>query len=226
MSAAPTGIEAFFEPRGVAVIGASRSAGKAGYQQVLNLKRGYLGGLYPVNPKAADICGVPAFASLDDIPGPVDLAIVLLPAEFVPKAVGASVKRNVPAVLIASAGFAEAGARGRQLQEECLALSSGTSTRLWGPNCNGLVNTDNNLLASFVDLPLVRKGGVAIVSQTGIFAAAFLNQLMEQEDFGVSKVATLGNAADVDVLAVLEYLAGDPATHLNRSAPRRRSGWG
>jgi acyl-CoA synthetase (NDP forming) len=211
---APRDIAAFFEPRSVAVIGASRTPGKAGYQQLVNLQRGFAGCVYPINPQADAILGFACFPSLSHVPGPVDLAIILVPAPRVPDAARECVEKGVPAILIASAGFSEIGAEGRRLQDACLAITRGTSTRLWGPNCNGLVNAHSRLLASFVDLPDIRQGSIAIVSQTGIFAAAFLNQLMEREGFGVSKVATLGNAADVNATDLLSYLADDPATEV------------
>ncbi|MSO92509.1 MAG: CoA-binding protein [Rhodospirillales bacterium] len=207
-------IKPFFEPRSVAVIGASRSPGKAGYQQVANLARIFRGQVFPINPHATEICGVPCRRSVSEIEGPVDLAIVLLPAPHVPEAVRACVEKGVPAVLIASAGFAEIGPEGKRLQDAILDAVAGTKTRIWGPNCNGLVNTGVNLLASFVDLSGVRPGPLAIVGQTGIFAAAFLNQIMDIPELGVSKVATLGNASDVDIADVVEYLAEDSATEV------------
>lgn len=207
-----SGLDAFFSPRAVAVLGASRTPGKAGYQQVVNLQRGYTGRICPVNPTPGEILGLPTLASVRDIEGGVDLAIVLLPAPAVPDAVRQCVEAGIPAVLIASAGFAEAGPEGRALQARLVDAARGTPTRLWGPNCNGLVSTSAGLLASFVDLPHVRPGPVGIISQTGIFAAAFLNQVMEIPTFGVSKVATLGNICDVNEVDVLEYLADDDAT--------------
>jgi acetyltransferase len=204
----------FFEPESVAVIGASRTPGKAGHQQVLNLQRGYPGRVYPINPRAEEVCGLPCFPSLDRVPGSVDFAIILLPARDVPAAVAACVEKGVPAVMIESAGFAEAGPEGRKLQDELVALARGSATRLWGPNCNGLVNAPLSLLASFIDIPVIKRGPVAFVAQTGIFAAALLNQMMEIDGFGVSKVATLGNKCDVSETDVLEYLASDDETEV------------
>jgi acetyltransferase len=210
----PSNLEAFFNPRTVAVLGASRTAGKAGYAQIINLKRSFSGRICPVNPTPGEILGIQSFTSLAEIPGVVDLAIILLQASSVPDAVRQCVVKEVPAVLIASAGFAEAGPEGAMLQAQIVEATCRSSTRVWGPNCNGLVNTGSGLLASFVDLPAIRAGPIAIVSQTGIFAAAFLNQLMEIPSFGVSKVATLGNVCDINELDVLEYLANDDETRI------------
>ena len=207
-------MQPFFDPAGVAVVGASRTAGKPGHHQILNLQRGYGGAVYPINPNAEEICGLPCHPTLADVPGPVDLAIILLPAAAVPAAVEDCVARGVPAVMVPSSGFAEAGPAGQGLQDAMLAAARGSGTRIWGPNCGGLFNTANGLTAAFIDLPFLRKGPVGIVSQTGLYVAALMNQMMEIADYGVSKVATLGNASDVNELDVLEYLAADPETEV------------
>ena len=204
----------FFEPRSVAVIGASRTAGKPGYQQIENLRRNFSGQIYPINPNAEQILGLPCFASVERCPGPIDLAIVLLPAPAVPEVVTACVARRVLAVMIPASGFAEAGPEGKRRQSAILDIVHGSGTRLWGPNCGGLMNTANGLTAAFIDLPNLRKGSIAIVSQTGLYAAALMNQMMEIDGYGVSKVATLGNASDVNEIDVLEYLASDPETRV------------
>ncbi len=204
----------FFEPRSVAVIGASRTPGRPGHQQLANLLRGYPGRVYAVNPQADRILGLTCHPTVGAIDDQVELAIVLLPAEKAVRAVRECVQHHVPAVLIESAGFGEAGSAGMVLQDQLLDAIRGTGTRLWGPNCNGLVNASLPLLASFVDIPDIRAGDVAFVAQTGIFAAAMLNQLMELPAFGVSKVATLGNKCDVTDADLLEYLADDPETRV------------
>ena len=90
----------------------------------------------------------------------------------------------------------------------------GTRTRLWGPNNGGLLNLSNNLLASFIEFPATRKGGISIVSQTGIYALAVFRQLMQVPGYGISKVATIGNACDINEADVIEYLARDPDTKI------------
>jgi acyl-CoA synthetase (NDP forming) len=171
----------FFEPRSVAVIGASRTGGKPGNQQVVNLCRGYPGRVFPINPRASEICGLPRSPSLLEVAAPVDLAILLLPASEVPAAVQACVEKGVPAVLIESAGFAETGAAGQKLQEDLVAVTRGTATRVWGPNCNGLVNASLPLLASFiVDGIMVQEmipGGREVIvglSRTDHYGAALM----------------------------------------------------
>jgi acetyltransferase len=210
MTASP--LRPFFEPRSVAVIGASRKPGKPGYQQIENLRRGFSGPIYPINPNAEQILGLPCYASIELCPGPVDLAIVLVPATSVLETVTACAANRVPAVMIPASGFAEAGSDGKRLQSAILDIVRGSGTRIWGPNCGGLMNTANGLTAAFIDLPYLRKGSIGIVSQTGLYAAALMNQMMEIDGYGVSKVATLGNACDVNEIDVLEYLAADPET--------------
>ena len=205
-------VRRFFEARSVAVIGASRSPGKAGFHQVDNLRRYYSGEVFPVNPNADRIAGYRCYPSLDAIRGAIDLAIVLRPAGDVLPALEACIARGVPAVLVPAAGFAEASEEGEALQCRMVQRARESGVSIWGPNCGGFVNTANGLLASFIDLPRVRKGGIGIVAQSGIYVAGLFNQLMERPRFGVSAVATLGNACDVGAADVFEYLAEDPAT--------------
>ena len=202
----------FFEARSVAVIGASRSPGKAGFHQVDNLRRHYSGAVFPVNPNADRIAGYRCHPSLDAIEAAIDLAIILRPAVDVLPALEACIARGVSAVLVPAAGFAEAGGEGEALQARMVRRARESGVAVWGPNCGGFVNTANGLLASFVELPKVRKGGIGIIAQSGIYVAGLFNQLMERPGFGVSAVATLGNACDVGAADVFEYLAGDPAT--------------
>ena len=157
-------VRTFFEPRSVAVIGASRRPGRAGHQQVLNLKAGFKGDIYPVNPGTESIEDIMCFPSVVDIPARVELAIVLTPAPHIPEVVKSCVQAEVPAVLIPASGFAESSEAGAARQQQLLDTVKGTSTRLWGPNCAGLLNISNHLLASFVEYPKVRKGGISIVS--------------------------------------------------------------
>lgn len=201
----------FFEPQTVAVIGASRTPGKAGYQQILNL-HDFQGTLVPINPGGGEIDGLTCVRHVNEVQNTVDLAIVLLPAAKCVEAVRDCVQRGIPAVLLPSAGFAEAGDEGQHLQRELVEAIAGSHTRLIGPNCNGIVNAANKLLASFVALDPVTPGPISIISQTGIFAAALLNQINRFPGMGIAKVATLGNACDIAAEDVLEYFEDDDQT--------------
>lgn len=207
-------VKTFFEPRTVAVVGASRTPGRSGHQQLLNLKSGFKGGVYAVNPSASSIEGVACFPSVADIPASIDLAIVLTPGSQVPAVVESCVAAEVSAVLVPASGFAEASDEGGARQQQLLDLIRGTRTRLWGPNCAGLLNLHNGLLASFVDYPKVRKGAISVVSQTGTYALGLFHNMMDIANYGISKIATIGNACDITEADVLEYLASDPETEI------------
>ena len=207
-------VKSFFEPRSVAVIGASRTPGRAGHQQLVNLKAGFKGDVYAVNPSADSIEGIPCYPSVADIPAVVELAIVLTPGAHVPEVVETCVEARVRAVLIPASGFAESSNDGHARQQRLLDKIRGTHTRLWGPNCAGLLNLHNHLLASFVEYPQTRKGGISIVSQTGTYALGLFRNMMEIPSYGISKIATIGNACDINEADVLEYLAGDDDTKI------------
>lgn len=207
-------VKAFFEPRSVAVVGASRTPGRAGHQQLMNLKGGFEGDVYAVNPGTDTIEGLPCYPSVVDIPDSIELAIVLTPGRYVAEVVESCVEAEIPAVLIPASGFAEASEEGGARQQRLLDTVRGTRTRLWGPNCAGLLNLHNHLLASFVEYPQVRKGGISIVSQTGTYALGLFRNMMAIPNYGISKIATIGNACDVTEADVLEYLAEDDDTKL------------
>ena len=202
----------FFEARSVAVIGASRTHGKHGFHTVDNIGRAFTGDIYPINPHADRIAGHRCYGSLDEVPRPVDLAILLRPPQEAEAVFEVCIDLGIPAVLIPASGFAEASPDGQQIQARIVERARATGTAVWGPNCGGFVNTANGLHASISELGPVRAGGVGIVAQSGVYVAGVFNQYMANPRFGVSIVATLGNACDVSPADVLDYLASDPAT--------------
>jgi len=137
-------MKTFFNPASIAVIGATPREGSLGGQILTNLRYGYTGRLYPVNPNYADIQTLPCYPAVEKIPGPVDLAIVIVPAPAVPEALAACGRKGIRRVIIESAGFAETGPEGRALQNRCLAVARQAGIRLWGPNCMGLVDIPKN----------------------------------------------------------------------------------
>jgi acetyltransferase len=206
----------FFNPRGVAVIGATASPEKTGYSILHNLIQGYAGAIHPVNPRYPEIRGLKCYPTVAEVPDPVDLAIVFVPAEAVARVVEDCARRGIPGVMIQSAGFAETGERGRALQEALVAIRRRTGIRLWGPNCMGLVDTLRRHVFSFV-LPAIWEqelvtGRVSLVVQSGLLAAGFLIDLMTAGRMGIAKACSIGNKADVDECDVLEYLIADPET--------------
>lgn len=209
-------MEFFFRPRGIAVVGANTSKEKGGNIIVSNLKNGYTGQVYPVNPRYAQIEGFPCYPSVADVPDPVDLAIVFVGAHLVPGVIEACAQRNIPGVMIQSAGFSETGPQGDRLQQEIKQIADQTGIRLWGPNCMGLVDAGNRLVFSTVTPRIwdtgLPCGKVSLIAQSGMLAGAFLIDLMSHGAMGISKICSIGNKMDVDENDLLDYLIDDPDT--------------
>src|SRR5512138_947555 len=159
-------LSAFFNPSGVAVVGASDTPGKLGNEILKNLKEGgFLGALYPINPKSASILGLDCFRSVKDIPGAVELAVLIIPARMVSQAVRECGERGIKGAVVISGGFSEAGPEGEALQKELARVAAENSVRVIGPNCQGVNNPYGPLCASW---PLLRqKGRIAVISQSG-----------------------------------------------------------
>ncbi|MCX5821124.1 MAG: acetate--CoA ligase family protein [Deltaproteobacteria bacterium] len=208
----------FFEPRGVAVIGATPNPLKGGNAILKNLLLGYWGGIYPVNPRYREIDGLPCYPSVSAVPGPVDLAIVFVPAPLVPAAVEECAAKGIPGVMVESGGFAEAGPEGAKLQRALTGIAAATGIRIWGPNCMGLVDVVHSHVFSFMDPQAQQRGfipgAVSLVVQSGMLSAIFLIDLMSNATMGVSKVCSVGNKVDINECDLLEYFMGDPDTRV------------
>lgn len=208
----------FFEANSVAIIGASRKMGKAGYNIIDNLLRfGYKGEIYPINPSAQTILGLAAYPNIAQTPKLAELVIIVLPPPLVLPAIEECAARRVKSVIIESAGFAELDRSGALVEKKIAETARRAGMRLMGPNSVGTINPSKNLVTSFPHLRLclpdgrpIRPGSVAFIAQTGLFSFTFL-PLMDAE-LEISKVACLGNKCDVDECDLLEYLADDPAT--------------
>ncbi len=209
-------MQCFFDPKSVAVIGASRDPKRGGYRILKNVQTGFQGPFYPVNPLCDQIDGLRCYPSVLDIPEPVDLAIVYVPARLVPAVVRQCAQRGVPGVMIESAGFAETGAAGKALQDELKQIAAETGIRLWGPNCMGLVDMVKRHVFSFVVENIWEEGAlvgdVSLIVQSGFLAAGFVVDLMSHRGVGVSKACSIGNKVDVDECDLLEWLLDDPHT--------------
>ncbi len=205
----------FFEPSSVAVVGASTNPQRGGYIIVDNLVRTFQGPIYPVNPKADTICGLKCYPSVADIPGAVDLAVVLVPAKTVPGVIRQCSAKGVKAVIIEAGGFADAGPEGKALQDEIVAIAAETGMRLWGPNCGGHICSSPPLSTTFImkTEPLA-KGPVSFVSQSGMMAGGLYVQMISVGQPRINKTCTIGNRCDVNESDLLEYLAGDPTTEV------------
>ncbi len=206
----------FFNPRGIAVLGATPNEQKGGFSILKNLRSGFSGSIYPVNPRYAQIIGLPCFPAIDRVPDPVDLAIIFVPAAITPQLVAACAGRGLPGVIIQSAGFAETGENGALLQKQLMEISRRTGIRIWGPNCMGMVDGVHKNVFSFVTPTIwdegLLPGNISLIVQSGMLSAGFLIDMMTRDKVGVSKVCSIGNKVDVNECHILEYLLKDPDT--------------
>lgn len=209
--AAEHSIARVLEPRSVAVIGASHEKGTIGYHLFLNLLAGgFDGPVYPVNPNTEHVASVPTFASVLDIPGPVDLAVIAVPAPVVPAVVQTCIEKGVKGLVVISAGFAETGVEGARLEREVLQLARAGGVRMVGPNCMGVANTKVGLNATFAPTP-PQRGRVAFLSQSGALGIALLDWTA-QLGLGISSFVSVGNKADVSGNDLLQYWEDDEDT--------------
>src|SRR5687767_9485501 len=204
--AAVNALKLFFEPRAVAVIGASRKRGSIGGEIFHNLlSYGFQGPVYPINPTAKVIQCVPAYPSVADVPGPVDLAIVVVPANAVIAAVESCGRKGVKALVIISAGFSETGAEGQGQQAELLRVCRAYGMRLIGPNCMGILNTDSEVRLDATFAPTVPPAGpVGFSSQSGALGLAIM-EYANSLGLGISTFVSVGNKADISGNDLLRY---------------------
>lgn len=206
-------IDRFFRPRSVAVIGASRTPGKAGNIILENiLANGYPGNVYPINPHVDDVLGLTCYPSVRELPEVPDLVAVAVPAAAIRAAIEDCAAAGVKAVVIATSGFAEADHVGAELQEELVGLARAADMRIMGPNTTGLTSTPHNLAATIFPIGKVKRGRVSIIAQTGNFSGHTLQWMITAENLGVCRVAGLGNKIDVDEAELLDYFGNDPET--------------
>ena len=203
----------FFAPRSIAVIGASPKSGKIGNVILRSLlDSSYSGEVYPVNPKESEIMGLPCHASVKEVRA--EMAVISLPAHIVPGVVRECGESGVRGIVIISGGFKEMGPDGKRMEEEIVSTAKEYGMRIIGPNCIGVYAPKNGIDLLFQpDYAMVRpgRGNIAVLSQSGTYAATLL-EWIRMEGFGVSKMVSFGNKADVDEVDLIEYLAADPET--------------
>jgi acyl-CoA synthetase (NDP forming) len=208
-----TNFDAIFNPRSVAVVGASSTFGKWGHLILSNIVAGgFEGGVFPVNPTEKVLCGLPVYRRIGEIPGVVDLAFITTPAETVPKIVEECGEKGVKGVVIISSGFGETGGAGERLEGEIASICKRKGMTLIGPNTMGIICPYAGLFATGSHTR-PKKGSVAFVSQSGNLG----NQLIhwaEQQGIGISLFVGSGNEALVNCIDVLEYLEHDPHTRI------------
>ncbi len=202
-------LDALFSPRSIAVIGASRSEGKLGYVVLSNIiQSGFGGAIYPVNPGADEILGLPCYANLDAIQGEIDLAVIVIPAQFVLDVLEACGKRGVGSVIVISAGFRETGHEGLVAERKMAEIAQTYQMRIVGPNCLGVIDTLAPMNASFA-AGMPRYGQIAFMSQSGALCTSILDIALAQ-DVGFSRFVSLGNKADLNEIDFLQAWADDP----------------
>jgi acetate---CoA ligase (ADP-forming) len=206
-------LDALFYPQSVAVVGASTRAGTVGNDIFRNLLFAeFNGSVYPVNPKAKAIFGVHAYATLDQIPGPIDLAVLIVPATGVLGVADQAIAKGVKALVVISAGFKEVGPEGAALEAQLRDKVRAAGIPLIGPNCLGVINTDPlvSMNAAF-GRKMPDPGNLAFISQSGALCTSVLDYA-EERQMGFSKFISFGNKADVNEIDLLDYLAKDEKT--------------
>jgi acetyltransferase len=206
-----TNLDKVFNPQNVAIIGASDVEGSVGYAIVKNFTQsGYTGKVYFVNIKKPEILGVKTYPSVDQIPEPVDLAMIATPAKTVPGVMEECGKAQVKGAIIVSAGFKETGPAGKALEDKISEIAKKYGIRVIGPNCIGVIRPRINLNATFLD-KMPKPGNVAFLSQSGALGSAILDWAIH-ENIGFSNFVSVGSMIDVDFGDLIDYFGGDPKT--------------
>ena len=208
-------LHGLFEPQTVAILGASSNPNKLGGRPIRFLRDGgFQGKVYPVNSRNPEIQGYPAFASIKDIPGPVDQAIIILPAAACQAALEECGEKGVKVVQVFSSGFAEAGPEGVLAQKQLVATAKRYGMKLLGPNCLGVVSVVNRFFATFstaLEALTPSPGTIAIATQSGAFGSCAYS-IAIQRNMGLSRIVATGNEAHIDVAECIDYFAQDPGT--------------
>ncbi len=202
-------LDVFFSPKSIAVIGASRTAGKIGNVILENLKHSYKGELYPINPNITEILGLEVFPNVGSVENKIDLAIIAIPAEHVKGAIEECIKKKIRGVVIISSGFAEIGDKKRELELQKLK----EKIRIIGPNCIGTF-VPNVLDMMFLDKKKLKRptdGSIGFISQSGAVGSALID-LIANEGIGISKFASIGNKIDVNETELIEFFGKDVQT--------------
>ncbi len=210
-----TELDSLFKPKSIAIIGASQKELSIGNVIIKNLVHyGYTGAIYPINPKMSEIRGIKAYTSIFEVEGNIDLAHVIVPAPAVPQVIEDCGKKGIKAVIINSAGFSEMGEEGIALQKKFLAIAKEYGVRIFGPNCQGIINTDPEYRA-YCDFTFTfpKPGNISIVALSG-GVGAFIMQSLFDLDTGMRLYASNGNACDVSISDVIRYYGDDEETRV------------
>jgi acetyltransferase len=206
-----TTLRSILAPESIAIIGASTTPTKRGHRAVqMLLREGYAGRIYPINPKASEILGVPCYKDLTEVPEAVDLAMVCTPARTVPQVIRTCGEQGVKGALVIAAGFSESGAEGKRLEQEMVAEGKRSGVRIIGPNTSGVFNTHR--ACNLVGVTDVKKGPLGILSQSGNMLLALVTEGHFDGHIGFSTYVGVGNQADIQLHEYLEAYADDEDT--------------
>ncbi len=205
-------LEKMFNPESIAVIGASHVKGKVGRAVLDNLLGGYPGKIYPINPKSEEIEGLKCYKSVLDVPGPIDLAVIVIPAKLVPQAVRECGEKRIEYLVIISAGFKEVGVEGARLEGEVKDMAKKYGMRIVGPNCLGILNTHTGCNASFAK-KMPPAGNISIITQSGALGTAILDW-SDATGVGFDSFVSLGNKADLNEVDFMEAWKDDAGTRV------------
>jgi acetate---CoA ligase (ADP-forming) len=204
-------LDKFFCAQSIAVVGASRSPGKIGYDILWNiLEYGYEGSVYPINPGASEILGKKAYPSLLDVSGEIDLAVIVVPPKNVLEIIDQCGAKRVDSAIIITAGFKESGIEGSRLELELIRRAREAGTRFIGPNCLGMIDTHSKINASFA-AGMPTKGSIGFFSQSGAVCLAVLDRALPDE-IGFSKFISMGNKSDITDMDIMLALSEDDNT--------------
>ena len=210
-----TGIDLLFNPRSIAVVGASDDLSRIGGLSIRFLHHhGYSGKIFPVNPKYKEIAGLPCFSTLTAIPEPVDLALIGIPRQLVLEAFQQCAQKRIPFVILFSAGYAEMGEEGRREQEELRRFAQQAGIRVVGPNCIGIINTHGRVATSFtsgLELESLIPGAIGLITQSGGIGNSIFTRASDRS-IGLSCFISSGNELDLEVADFLEYFVQDEKT--------------
>jgi len=202
-----------FYPRSIAVIGASRTPGSVGQSLLANIISNRIQGIvYPVNPKAKGILGIKSYPTVTEIPDVVDLAVIIVPSQYVPSVLDECGQKGVKGAIIISAGFKEIGGPGIELEQEVKKIIQKYNISLLGPNCLGIINTDpKSCLNATFGMQFPKEGNISFVSQSGALCVAVL-EYAKEANVGFAKFISMGNKADINENELLLYLKQDAKT--------------
>jgi acetyltransferase len=208
-------LDMFFRPKSIAVIGASNKELTIPYRIIANLQAyGFKGRIHPVHPKETAVRDLPVCRSVLDVPGDVDLAHVIIRRDLVPNAIRECARKGVKGVVVNTSGFSETGEEGKRLEDEVRDLGRSLGVRVFGPNCQGMMNTDPEVsLYSNFTFARIRPGHVSILAQGG-GVAEVLNSYLSESGIGIRMYASNGNACDVSIPEILAYWDADPGTRV------------